>query len=139
MSLDHTAHQADLDDNFDEQDNYTVEKILAQRPSVWALGGAEFKVRWRGYAPSRDTWEPVSSFVPRMYTPFINYVRSDKTKIQVSDFEALSRAIEAKATDPRPELSPEWADRAPFFQVPGTSLACLLSGPPGAMSFQWSG
>ena len=64
VSLDYAAHEADSDNNNAEQDDYTVEKILAQRPNASAPGGLEFKVRWRGYGPSHDTWEPVSSFVP---------------------------------------------------------------------------
>ena len=63
---------------------------LPRRP-----GGVEFKVRWRGYGPSHDTSEPVSSFELRIGTPFMQYVRRHKTKLQVSDFEALTRAIEA--------------------------------------------
>ena len=105
VSLNYTAHEADSDDDYAEQDNYTVEKILAQRPNASVPGGVEFKVRWRGYGPSHDTWEPVSSFVPRINTPFMEYVRRHKTKLQVSDLEALTRA-----TDPRLELSPERAD-----------------------------
>ena len=94
--LGYAAHEADLDDDYAEQDNYTVEKILAQLPSASAPGGVEFKGRWRGYGPSHDTWEPFSSFVPRINTPFKEYVRKHKTKIQVSDLEALTRAIQAR-------------------------------------------
>ena len=76
--------------------DYTVEKILAQRSKASAPGGLEFKVRWRGYGPSHDTWEPVSSFVPRVNTPFMEYIRKHKTKIHVSDLAALTRAIAAR-------------------------------------------
>ena len=70
-------------------------KILAQCPRASAAGGVEFKVGWRGYGPSHDTWEPVSSFVPRINTPFMDYVCKHKVRLQVSDLEALTRAIEA--------------------------------------------
>ena len=96
MSLDYTAHEANLDDDYAEHDDKTVEKILAQRPSASAPGGVEFKVRWRGYGPSHDTWEPVFSFVPRINTPFMEYVRRHKTKTEVPDLEALTRAIDAR-------------------------------------------
>ena len=95
VSLDYTAHEADSDDDYAEQDDYTNAKILAQRPSAPAPGGVEFKVPWRGYGPSHDTWDPASSFVPRMKTPFMEYVRKHKTKPQVSDLEDLTRVIEA--------------------------------------------
>ena len=48
VSLSCAAHEADSDDDYAEQDDYTVEKILAQRPKASAPGGLEFKVRWRG-------------------------------------------------------------------------------------------
>ena len=96
VSLDYTAHEASSDDDYTEQDNYTVEKILAQRPNASAPGGLEFKVRWRGYGPSHDTLEPVTSFVPRIDTFFMDYIRKHKTKLHVSDSAALARAIAAR-------------------------------------------
>ena len=65
--------------DYAEQDDYTVEKILGQRPNASAPGGLEFKVRWRGYWLSRDSWVPVSLFVPRINTPFMDYIRNHKT------------------------------------------------------------
>ena len=73
-----------------------TEKILAQRPNASAPGGLEFKVRWRGYGPSHDTWEPVSSFVLRIDTAFMGYIRKHKTKLHVTDLAALTRAIAAR-------------------------------------------
>ena len=96
VSLDYAAHEADSDDDYAEQDDYIVEKILAQRPNASAPGGLEFKVHWQGYGPSHDTWEPVSSFAPRINTPFMDYIRKHKTKLHVSDYGALSRAIAAR-------------------------------------------
>ena len=52
MSLSYAAHEADSEDDYAEQDDYTVEKILARRPNASAPGGLEFKVRWRGFGPS---------------------------------------------------------------------------------------
>ena len=96
MSLDYAAHEADSDNDYAEQDDYTVEKILAQRPNASTPGGLEFKVRWRASGPSDDTWEPVPSFVPRINTPFMDYIRKHKTKIHVSDLAALTRRIAAR-------------------------------------------
>ena len=96
VSLDYAAHDADSDDDYAEQDNYTVEKILAKRPNASAPGGLEFKVHRRGYGSSHDTWEPVFSFVPRINTPFMDYIRRHKTKLHVTDVAALTRAIAAR-------------------------------------------
>ena len=96
MSLDYAAHEADSDDDYAEQDDYTVQKILVQRPNASAPGGLEFKVCWPGSGPSHDTWEPVSSFVPRVNTPFMDYIRKHKTELHVSYLAALTRAIAAR-------------------------------------------
>ena len=90
MSLEYAASEADSDDDYPEQDEYTLEEILASAP-----GRVDFKVRWKGYGPSHDTREPVSSFVSRIDTPFMEYLNKQKKTIRVSDFEALTRAIEA--------------------------------------------
>ena len=45
VALDYAAHEADSDGDYAEQDDYTVEKILAQPPNTSAPGGLEFKVR----------------------------------------------------------------------------------------------
>ena len=102
VSLDYTAHETDWDDDYVEQDGCTVVKILTQRPKASAPEGMEFKVCWRGYGASG----PVSSFVPRINTPFMEYVHRHKVRLQVSDLEALTRAIEAI----RPRLSPPSAE-----------------------------
>ena len=100
-----TAHEADSDDDYAEQDNYTVEKILAQRPNASAPGGQEFKVRWRGYAPSHDTWQPVSSFVPRINTHFMDYIRKHKPSSTFRTWRHSAERLQPGAPDHRPELS----------------------------------
>ena len=82
---DYAAYQADSDDDYAEQDDYTIEKILAQCLNPSMAGG---------YGPSHDTWEPISSFVPRVNTQFMEFVRKHKIPLQVSDLEALARVIE---------------------------------------------
>ena len=67
-------------------------------------------MRWRGYGPSHATWEPVSSFVRRNHTRFIDYVCKRKTKVKLFDLEALTLAIEALSGRSCPELCPKWAD-----------------------------
>ena len=41
----HVSLDTDSEDDYAQQDDYTVEKILAKRPSASAPGGVEFKVR----------------------------------------------------------------------------------------------
>ena len=96
VSLAYAANEADSDDDYAEQSDYAVEKILAQHPNALAPRGLEFKACRRGYGLSHDTWEPVPSFVPRINTPFMDYIRKHKTKLHVSDLTALSRAIAAR-------------------------------------------
>ena len=108
--LDYTAHEANFNNVYAEQDGYTVKKTLAQRRHASAPGGVGFRVRWWGYGLFNDSWEPVFSLVPRTNTSLGKYVRRQKTKLQVSDLKLLSWQLRPWTTDPRPELSPEWAD-----------------------------
>jgi hypothetical protein len=43
-----------------ESDDYVVDKILDHKVDK---GVHYWKVRWKGYGPEEDTWEPASSFV----------------------------------------------------------------------------
>ena len=105
VSLSYAAHEADSDNEYAEQDDYTVKKILAQRPNASAPGGMEFKVRWRGYGPSHDTWEPVSSFVPRINNPFMDYIRKHKPRSMSRTWQHSPGRLQPGAPDHRPELS----------------------------------
>ena len=100
------AHEADSDDDYAEQDDYTVEKILAQRPNASAPGGLEFKVRWRGYGPSHHTWEPVSLFVPRKNTLFRDYVAGTRPRSMSRTWQHSPGRLQPGAPDQRPKLSP---------------------------------
>ena len=96
VSLDYAAHEANLDNDYAEQADYTVQKILAPCPIAWRPGGLEFKLRWRGNEAYQDTWVSVFAFVPRINTPLMGDARKHRTKLQVSDLEALTRTIEAR-------------------------------------------
>ena len=49
------------------------------------LGVGFFKVRWKGFAASRDSWEPPSSFVPRYTTVWMDYLKKKSISLDVKD------------------------------------------------------
>ena len=40
-------------------EEYEVESVLDERPD--GAGGTEYRVRWDGYGPADDTWEPLEN------------------------------------------------------------------------------
>ena len=55
-------------DDEGEGDDFTAEKILMDKPDPGTPQGRLYKVRWKGFAASRDLLKPPSSFVPRYTT-----------------------------------------------------------------------
>ena len=47
--------------------------------------GRLYKVRWKGFAASRDLWEPPSSFVPRYTTVWMDYLKKKNISLDVKD------------------------------------------------------
>ena len=41
--------------------HYEVEKIVDMRPSTTQQGQFDYKVRWKGYTVSHDSWEPADN------------------------------------------------------------------------------
>ena len=105
--LDYAAHEADSDDDYAEQDDYTVEKILAQRLNASVPGGLEFKIRWRGYGPSHNTWEPsprsCRGLTPRSWTTSA----STRPRSMSRTWQHSPGRLQPGAPVHRPEPSPD--------------------------------
>ena len=68
-----------------EDDDFAAEKILMDKPDPGTPGGRLYKVRWKGFAASRDWWEPPSSFVPRYTTVWMDYLKKKNISLDVKD------------------------------------------------------
>ena len=84
VSSEFTAGDLDSDDE-GEEDDFTAEKILMDKPDPGTAGGRLYKVRWKGFAASRDLWEPPSSFVPRYTTVWMDYLSKKNISLDVKD------------------------------------------------------
>ena len=84
VTFEFTAGDVDSDDE-GEDDDFTAEKILADKPDPGTPGGRLYKVRWKGFAASRDSWEPPSSFVPRYTTVWMDYLKKENIYLDVKD------------------------------------------------------
>ena len=54
VTFEFTAGDVDSDDE-GENDDFTAERILADKPDPGTPGGRLYKVRWKGLAASRDS------------------------------------------------------------------------------------
>ena len=84
VTFEFTAADLDSDDE-GEDDDFTAERILTDRPDPGRPGGRLHKVRWKGFAASRDSWEPLSSFVSRYTTVWMEYLRRENISLDVKD------------------------------------------------------
>ena len=84
VTFEFTAGDVDSDDE-GEDDDFTAEEILADKPDPGTPGGRLPKVRWKGFAASRDSWEPPSSFVPRYTTVWMDYPKKKNISLDVKD------------------------------------------------------
>ena len=84
VTFEFTAGDVDWDEE-GEDDDFTAEKILADKPHPGTPGGRLYKVRWKGFAASRDLWEPLSTFVPRYTTVWMDYLKKKNISLDVKD------------------------------------------------------
>ena len=84
VSFELTAGDVDSDDEGGD-DDFTAERILADKPDPGTPGGRLYKVSWKGFAASRDLWEPPSSFVPRYTTVWMDYLKKKNISLDVKD------------------------------------------------------
>ena len=67
------------------EDDYIAERILTDKPDTATPGGRLYKVCWKGFAASRDSREPPSSFVPRHTTVWLDYLKKKGISLDVKD------------------------------------------------------
>ena len=84
VTFEFTAGDVDSD-NQGEDDDFTDERILADKLDPGTPGGRLYKARWKGFAASRDSWEPPSSFVPRYTTVWMDYLKKKNISLDVKD------------------------------------------------------
>ena len=72
-------------DDGGEDDDFTAERILTDKQDPGTPGGRLYKVCWKGFAASRDSWEPPSSLVPRYTTVWMEYLKRKNISLDVKD------------------------------------------------------
>ena len=76
---------ADAFTSENDREEYTAERILSDKPDPSTPAGRLYKVRWKGFAASRDSWKPPSSFVPRYTSVWLDHLKAKKIKLDVKD------------------------------------------------------
>ena len=65
-----------------ESDDYIVDKILDHKVE----NGQHFwRVRWKGYGPEEDTWEPISSFLGNIQKDWAKFNRDNKISLSLQE------------------------------------------------------
>ena len=105
VSLSYAAHQAHSDDDYAEQDDYTVEKILAQRPNASAPGG--LASRFVGEAMGRPTTpgNPSPRSCRGSILPSWSTSASTRPRSMSRTWQHSPGRLQPGAPDQRPELS----------------------------------
>ena len=99
VTLEFTAGDVDSDDEGEDND-FTAERIQADKPDPGTPGGRLPKVRWKEFAASRDLWEHSSSFVPRYIMVWMEYLKEKNISLDVKDVLVQFRGCSSTAMDP---------------------------------------
>ena len=67
-----------------EDDFHIVEKIVSHRRRNGIL---QWRVRWKGYDSSFDTWEPAASFVGPVQMDWVRYNTDNHIEVKVADMD----------------------------------------------------
>lgn len=135
-----------------EEELYTVERILDERRG---RKGVEYLIRWQGYLPEDDTWEPAGnipnevirtylqpidddeeneedeedSYDKDMFTAYVNYLRASETPTPSEPSEGVRERVERRFTDLiQAVASDDWSNefRSALQRLPNlTSSECV--------------
>jgi hypothetical protein len=87
---------------------YVVQEVIGERNTG---GETEYKVRWEGYGPDDDTWEPVATLArsaPRLLAAYVKGRRGKPTTNTTMDEEEARRLLPS----PEPRSEAEAAAKA---------------------------
>ena len=79
---------------FPETDTWVVDHIVNHRIRN---GVHQWRVRWKGFDSSKDTWEPASQFIGNFQHDWLKYNEDHKIKINLKDL--MSSVIQFTPTE----------------------------------------
>ena len=84
VTFEFTAGDLDSDDEGEDND-VGAEKILTDKLDPRTPGGRLYKTRWKEFAASRNSPEPLSTFVPRYTTVWMDYLKKKGISLDIKD------------------------------------------------------
>ena len=121
VSLYYTAHEANWDDDYADQNDDTVQKILTQQ---------------RGSCPPTTSGNPFVHLCRRSIPPSWSTCAGTRPSSRSLTWKLSTTRLKPWLTHPRREPSQEWIHGAQVCQVVRISLACLLAPSSGAISLR---
>ena len=67
-----------------EDDTYVVEQILGHRVRH---GKLQWRVRWKGYDSSHDSWEPTSCFTGYVQAAWVKYNKDNNVVVPMKEWQ----------------------------------------------------